>query len=899
MTKKKATYEELEKRVRELESTEAERKKVDEQFSAIMKSSPVPTAVGGADGSIVLFNQALEQLIGYKRFEIKDVADWANKLYPDSEYRDFVWKNIGQALDGQKQDCTEFTITCKDGSTKVADFKTSFFQGGLIIQLVDITERKRAEESLLMMAEMLDTAPTSITVHDSEGRFLYANRKTFDLHGYEATEFMALNLHNLDVPESEALIAERMQLIKEKGEASFNVNHFRKDGTTIPMEVFVKIVEWQGTSAMLSIATDITERKQAEEKLIESERLIRIQQEFLENIYNNVANPIWVIDVTEDGDFRFADCNAVYKEDSNFTLEEFIGKTPEDLVPLISPDLAKQINANYQRCLEAGDAITYSEDIEIKDKKLNLLTTLSPVKNEEGRIIQIIGLSTNVTELKRAEEALRESEGRLSGFMNSASDSFYLLDSELNFVEVNKPALEIMGKKKEDVIGKNITEIVPDIKESGRYERHMAVIRTGKPYIVDNFVPHPVFGTRHFILKSFKVRSGLGVIASDITERMQLEEERSKAAKLESIGILAGGIAHDFNNILASVLGNISLANIIADEDIRQVKELLTEAEKACRRATDLTKQLLTFSKGGTPVKKITQLKGLLMEASGFALRGSNVRCEYDIQDELWPADVDAGQINQVINNLVINADQAMPEGGAIVIRAKNVTVNLKDQLPLQEGKYVKIDIIDRGIGISAESLSKIFDPYYTTKQKGSGLGLATSYSIIKSHGGHIDLESEIDVGTTFHLYLPASSERVLEKEEAKEEAIVIKGKILVMDDEEALRTTLGRMLRLLGLEVELAENGEETIELYRNAMASEQPFDAVILDLTIRGGMGGKKTIKRLLEIDPEVKAIVSSGYSTDQVLSEFEEHGFRGMVSKPYNLSKLQSALQSILAS
>lgn len=290
-------------------------------------------------------------------------------------------------------------------------------------------------------------------------------------------------------------------------------------------------------------------------------------------------------------------------------------------------------------------------------------------------------------------------------------------------------------------------------------------------------------------------------------------------------------------------------------------------------------------------------MSDLIREATGFSLRGSNVKCKHYIDKDLWVCKVDTGQISQVIQNLVINADQALPGGGTISVHASNVTIGPGDRLPLIEGRYVKLTIRDQGHGIPAEHLPKIFDPYFTTKQKGSGLGLATCYSIIKRHNGHIAVESARDAGTTFHFYLPASSEQIEEKEEVREEVIVFTGKILVMDDEREVGDAAAGMLEHLRHEVELAADGAEAIKLYKKARKSERPFDIVILDLTIPGGMGGEETVKKLIEIDPDVKAIVSSGYSNDPVLTDYQDYGFSAVMSKPYRIKEWRKVLRSVL--
>jgi PAS domain S-box-containing protein len=384
----------------------------------------------------------------------------------------------------------------------------------------------------------------------------------------------------------------------------------------------------------------------------------------------------------------------------------------------------------------------------------------------------------------------------------------------------------------------------------------------------------------------------------DITEKKKMEEEILKGQKLESLGVLAGGIAHDFNNLLTAIMGNISLAKMFADPGTKAF-DRLSDAEKACERATGLTQQLLTFSKGGAPVKKTASIVQIITDSAGFMLRGSNVKCEFTLPKDLWAADVDEGQMGQVINNLIINADQAMPDGGVISVTAENVSITAADHLPIPEGRYVLISIQDQGEGISPENLSKIFDPYFTTKERGSGLGLATVYSIIKSHQGHLDVESTKGVGTIFRLYLPAS-EHAIEPVENMVPAVNMPagtGRILVMDDEEIIREIAREILSHLGYEVEVCGDGRSALTLYQEALNSGNRYDAVIMDLTIQGGMGGKETMKALLGIDPTVKGIVSSGYSNDPILAHFRQYGFSGMVSKPYTVKELQEILQELV--
>jgi signal transduction histidine kinase/ActR/RegA family two-component response regulator len=379
---------------------------------------------------------------------------------------------------------------------------------------------------------------------------------------------------------------------------------------------------------------------------------------------------------------------------------------------------------------------------------------------------------------------------------------------------------------------------------------------------------------------------------SDITEKRRIESELLKIEKLESLGVLAGGIAHDLNNLLTGVVGNISLARLydnLADKDRR-----LAEAEKSAMLIKELTQQLLTFSRGGAPILQTAAIGDLLKDSATFMLRGSNVKCEFSIPDELLPVEVDEGQMDQVINNLVINSKQAMPEGGTVRISAENTIIGAEPVLPLEPGAYIKISIQDEGTGIAKKHLERIFDPFFTTKQAGSGLGLATSYSIIEKHNGHITVESRIGVGTTFHIYLPASpAGALIEEQKENEKPIMGDGKILVMDDEKHIRDLASDMLDKIGYKVITTIDGTEAIELYKEAMESGNPFDAVIMDLTISGGMSGKEAVQKLIEIDPEVKAIVSSGYSNDPVMADFGKYGFKGVVAKPYKIRELSEVL------
>lgn len=380
-------------------------------------------------------------------------------------------------------------------------------------------------------------------------------------------------------------------------------------------------------------------------------------------------------------------------------------------------------------------------------------------------------------------------------------------------------------------------------------------------------------------------------IREQLHREARLEAELQRAAKLESLGLLAGGIAHDFNNLLTVMMGNLSLA-VLETKPGDETGQCLAEVERAVKRAKDLTQQLLTFAKGGAPLRAAVMLADIVREVAEFALHGSKVRCTFSFPPDLWPADVDKGQISQVVQNIVINGAQAMPDGGEIAIAMDNEVAGEALKKLLAPGRYVKLTITDHGLGIPAEDLPHIFDPYFTTKAGGSGLGLATVHSIVKKHHGHITVES-MQGRTTFHVWLPAADEEPVAEEAERGELVRGKGRVLFMDDEETIRGLGVAMLNKFGYEVIAVEDGAAAVRTYREAIERGQAFDAVVLDLTVPGAMGGREAMDQLRQIDPSVRAIVSSGYSNDAALANYRAHGFCGMVPKPYEATKLAGAV------
>jgi PAS domain S-box-containing protein len=508
-------------------------------------------------------------------------------------------------------------------------------------------------------------------------------------------------------------------------------------------------------------------------------------------------------------------------------------------------------------------------------------------------------LEHEITERKEVEAALRESEEKYQKLFNNEIDAVSIFDLETRkILDVNEAYVKLYGYSREEVLQLTTDDISAEsektksaIKKSSATGSMLIPLRRHRKK--DGTVFSVEISAGPFTWKGRKV---MYAVARDITERIQLDNERLKSQKLESVTMLAGGIAHDFNNLLTGIFGNVSLAKMHSEAGSK-THQFLEETEKALERTKNLTQQLLTFSKGGAPVKKTLLLSPVIKESVKFALSGSNVKSEISIAEDLKPVEADEGQISQVLHNLIINADHAMPEGGLLRVRAENMTVGARDISPFNEGDYVAISIEDTGFGIPEEYLSRIFDPFFTSKHKGSGLGLTTAYSIISKHHGLINVKSTLEKGTTFYIYLPVSENKLSERKYDDDSLLAGEGRILLMDDEETVLQVCSEMLRAINYKVDLVTKGEEAIDKYTKALESGSYYDAVILDLTVPGGMGGKETIRMLIEIDPELKAIVSSGYADDPILSEYGNYGFRAALSKPYNIKELSKALYEVL--
>ncbi|HEX2101754.1 MAG TPA: ATP-binding protein, partial [Candidatus Synoicihabitans sp.] len=529
------------------------------------------------------------------------------------------------------------------------------------------------------------------------------------------------------------------------------------------------------------------------------------------------------------------------------------------------------------------------------------------IRDGEGRIVRLQGFVTDVSERKRFEHVLAEERERLAVTLGAMTEGVITTDRAGVVQFINEAAELMTGWSSGSAVGHRLADVC-----TLRHERTKADVPLPFDVAMTNAAPVDLprsvqivdrHGTARLVegrcapIHNFHSRPvGVVLVLRDTGERSRLEAERLRTSKLESLGVLAGGIAHDFNNLLTVVLGNVSLAQL--DRGVaRAAGRWLKDAEIAAVRARELTQQLLTFARGGDPVRTAVRVPEVVREAAEFALHGSSVRCEYHLPPDLWPADIDRGQIGQVVQNLVINGVQAMPDGGVIRISIANVKHPGDPVGTIAPGTYLRLEIADEGGGIRSENLSRIFDPYFTTKATGSGLGLAMVYSIIKKHEGHIEVDSEVGRGTTFKIHLPAvpTAQPVPTTPEAAPERM--SGRVLFMDDEESIRRMATALLERLGLSVTVVDDGRALLHEYRNAQQIGRPYDVVLMDLTVPGGMGGREAMEALRRIDPEVKAVVSSGYSSDPVLANYRAHGFRGRVAKPYRATDLARTLQEVL--
>lgn len=637
---------------------------------------------------------------------------------------------------------------------------------------------------------------------------------------------------------------------------------------------------------IVQLASFLFRRKQIEEAL-------RLSEKQLKSYIDHAGDAIYVLDAKSG---RIVNCNMQACRDLGYTRDELLGMSAKDIEAHLK---AEEIDAVLGRA--ALNNATLMEGVHKRKDNSTFPVEIHLSLLDLAQQEHLIAIVRDITERKRSEEKLLERDAKLRALFDSAG---YSISVAKNGVQIlgNPAFVKLFGLKDvSEIPGTLLIELIaPEERErikayanrgaGGVYPTHYetkGMRKDGSVFDMD------------VRISTYTLNGELYTVGfqSDITERKKMEEAVRNAQKLEALGLLAGGIAHDFNNLMGGIFGYIDLASGGAKDE--KVTNYLSKAMNTIDRARGLTQQLLTFAKGGAPIRHVGSLFPLVRETAQFALSGSNVSCNYDIADDLWACNFDKNQIGQVIDNIVINAQQAMFSGGTIELTARNIAVAEGEHPILGKGNYVRISIKDSGVGIPKEMIGRIFDPFFTTKAKGHGLGLATCYSIVNRHGGCIDVESEPGKGAVFHVYLPASTETADFSNKESEIEHAGSGTVLVMDDEEVMQDAIHDMLVSFGYSVVCKENGKEAVDFYAMELRAKRTLSGMIFDLTVPGGMGGKDAVREIRKLNAEIPIFVSSGYANDPVMKNPAEYGFTASICKPFTKVELAQMLNKHLKS
>ena len=692
--------------------------------------------------------------------------------------------------------------------------------------------------------------------------------------------------------------------------------------------VLVRWFHQQHLVSQISLRYDLMKNRENLEIQIaqrtQSDAELRESREFLSSITTAAMDGIVMID--HEGVIRY--WNPAARTIFGYTGEEVVGRGPFTF--LIAPEQAEALLAEYRAWQAGGAGSLVGRRFVSRGRRRSgevFPMELAMAAVPRGEQLWACALLTDVTEREGNEERLR----LFAAAVEAAAEGIFIVELDGRIIACNTAAGEQVGFECAELVGRNISQlhrdpadvtntIIPALQRVGRWAGEITLVgRRGQTILL--------WLTASLVRDAKGSPIAIVGLTRDLADQKRLEDEHVRAQKLESVGVLAGGLAHDFNNLLTIILGNLDLARLFSGPD-PEAAEALDHASEAALRAGDLTRQLITFSKGGQPVKRVGSIARMLRETALFAASGSNLACEFSIAENLPAVDFDEGQMRQVIHNFVQNAREAMPGGGTLKVSACAVKLAQGEIATLPAGNYLRLEFTDHGTGIAQEHLNRIFDPYFSTKEmgnvKGRGLGLAVSYSIVHNHGGAITAESLVGEGTTIAVYLPETTraaEDQVEDEEDEEEnepetapataAPVdgrepeserlpeepLRGRVLIMDDEPLVLEMAGAAVRRLGYAVTLCHSGAETIVQYEVGLDSGRRFDAVILDLTLPGGIGGPETLARLRQIDPGVRAVLSSGYTDHPAVTDWAGAGFAAFIAKPYSIKAFEDLLANLV--
>ncbi len=746
-----------------------------------------------------------------------------------------------------------------------------------------------------LLADLLESSVAALAIIDDQGRYLLRSAGLAALTGHEVGEGEDI-LHRIGEAAADEHSAREMlegwRHHQATGEPVERTVAFRHVGGE---QRWVRLHLVRHGQYRILHALDISDLVHAQQALAESEAQHR---KLVENL------PVGIYSLSEPMSGEISSANPAILSILGFdSVDEVLGNSsailyenPEDRVTLVR----KLLDNEFQR----SNTIRFEVPLLRRDgQSIHARLTIHGTFDADNALTRVDGVLEDITQQDRDQRALEQSEQRFRSFFETAPVGMAILDQH-GIVQANPALCRMLGLEPCELVGRTMHDLTHphDLQQSldasaSLHRGELPLIQMEKRYLrADGSVLHA--RTTVTLGQGALDRPPMSfVMIEDITERKAMEEDLLKVQKLESLGVLAGGIAHDFNNMLTGVLGNVSMVRDRLPAD-SPLGAYLERAQTAALRARDLTLQLQTFASGGEPMRRVIALDELVHESADLCFRGSRAIPTIQVAPQLPLAELDAGQVAQALNNLFINAIQALPNGGTVDVTLDEFTLDADELPPLPPGRYLRVVVSDSGVGIHADKLERIFDPYFTTKRSGRGLGLATAFSVVKRHGGHIQVESTLGEGSTFTIYLPASTATQPDIPASdRTEPSAGSGRVLVMDDEESIRELVCELLEHFGYQVDAACHGDEAVVMARLAVKQGRPYRAAILDLTIPGGRGGREIIDELHAVAPELRAIVMSGYSTDATLAHHQRFGFAGAVAKPCSAKALVGELQRVL--